>query len=272
MDAEMEQRPKAVRETSGQAPSGSLYEQTRVNSENAYSSGSSFQVPKPLPEVNTEKLTQEIITEKSVSSRQGQTIAAPLSDPLASGNMIVTETSYATGSTLPPSTVILGPNQSQGLIVTERVYAPASSLLDQQYASEGHVVVTERVIQPDGGTSGPLEGPGHLPDAHYVMVRERERFLTPSSSLQPPMAVPSVAVGQNMTVTERVLSPASTLQSSYQIPTETSVTTKKTVVSGTRVPGPLPNLGFEEPGHSNHTITASSTKVTKHSTVQHAYS
>uniref|UniRef100_I3LIM4 Desmoglein 2 n=2 Tax=Sus scrofa TaxID=9823 RepID=I3LIM4_PIG len=272
MDAEMEQRPKAVRETSGQAPSGSLYEQTRVNSENAYSSGSSFQVPKPLPEVNTEKLTQEIITEKSVSSRQGQTIAAPLSDPLASGNMIVTETSYATGSTLPPSTVILGPNQSQGLIVTERVYAPASSLLDQQYASEGHVVVTERVIQPDGGTSGPLEGPGHLPDAHYVMVRERERFLTPSSSLQPPMAVPSVAIGQNMTVTERVLSPASTLQSSYQIPTETSVTTKKTVVSGTRVPGPLPNLGFEEPGHSNHTITASSTKVTKHSTIQHAYS
>ncbi|XP_036679583.1 desmoglein-2 [Balaenoptera musculus] len=272
MDMEIEQRPKPVRETDMKAASHSFYEQTRVNSENTYPSGSSFQVPKPLHEANTEKVTQEIITEKSVSSRQAQKVAAPLSDPLASGNVIVTETSYATGSTVPLSSVVLDPRRSEGLMVTERVYAPASPLGEQQHASEGSIVVTERVIQPHGGSPGPLEGTPHLPDAHYVMVRERERFLAPSSSVQPPLAARSVAVGQNVTVTERVLTPASTLQSNYQIPAETSVMAKKTVVSGAGVPGPLPDSGFEESSHSNYTITTSSTRVSKPGTVQQSFS
>lgn len=272
MDMEIEQRSKPLRETSLEAASHSLFEQSRLNLENAYSSGS-FQVPKPSREANAEKITQETVTESSVSSKHGQKVVTPLPDPLASGNVIVTETSFATSSTMPPpSTVILGPRQPQGLIVTERIYAPASTLVDQHYANEGNVMVTERVLQPNGGISGPLEGIQHLPDEHYVMVRERESFLAPSSGMQPALAMPSVAVGQNVTVTERVLAPASTLQSSYQIPAETSMASRKTMVSGTGVSGPLPNFGLEESGLSSSTITTSSTRVSKHSTVQHSYS
>nr|KAF6471148.1 desmoglein 2 [Molossus molossus] len=269
MDMEIEQRPTSMRG----AASHSLSEQARVDSEVTLSSGSSFQVAKPLPEVTAEKITQEIVTERSVSSKQGQKVATRLPNSLASGNVIVTETSFATGSTVPPpSTVILGPQQPQGVIVTERVYAPASTLVDQHYANEGNVTVTERVIQPNGGLSCPLEVTPHLPDGHYVMVRERESFLAPSAGVQPTLARPSVAVGQNMTVTERVLTPASTLQSSYPVPAETSMTGRKTVVSGAGAPGPLPNFGLEESGHSSSMVTTSSTRVSKHSTVQHSYS
>ncbi|XP_054439472.1 desmoglein-2 [Pteronotus mesoamericanus] len=268
MDMEIEQRSQPVRETA----SHSLSKQTRVNSENTYSSGSSFQVPEYLHESNAEQMTQEVVTERSVSSKQNQKVATPLPNPLASGNVIVTET-FATGSTVPPpSTVILGPRQPQGLIVTERVYAPAATLIDQHYANEGNVTVTKRVIEPNGGLSGPREGTPHLPDGHYVMVRERESFLTSSSGAQPNLATPSAAAGQNVTVTERVLTPASTLQSSYPAAAETSVEARKTVVSGAGVPGPLSNLGFRESGHSSSTVTTSSTRVSKHSTVQHSYS
>ncbi|XP_070485935.1 desmoglein-2 isoform X1 [Equus przewalskii] len=270
IDMQIEQKPKPVRETGVKTASRSLYEQTKVNSENASSSGSSFQVPEHLHEANAEKVTQEVVTERSVSSWQGQKVPRPLPDPLPPGNVILKETSYATGSTMPPSTMILGPSQPQGLIVTERVYAPASTLVDQHYASEGNVTVTERIIQPNGGVSGPLEGTQQLPDAHYVMVRERESFLAPSPAVQPTLTMPSVAVGQNVTVTERVLTPASALQSGFQIPAETSVTARKTVVSGAGVTGPAPNFSLEESGHSHSTVTASSTRVSKHSTVQHS--
>ncbi|XP_064337596.1 desmoglein-2 [Camelus dromedarius] len=272
MEPEIELRPKPRRETNAKAASSAFYEQTRVHSEKALSSSGSFQVPTPLHEANTEKVTQEVVTEKSVSSRQGPKVAATPPEALAAGSRIVTETSYATGSMVPPSTVVLGPGQSQGLIVTERVYTPASALVEQQYAREGNVLVTETVLQPHGGVSGPLEGTQHLPDAHYVMVRERERVLAPSPSVQPALAVPSAAVGQNVTVTERVLMPASALQSSYHIPAETSVTGTKTLVSGAGVPGPLPDLGLEESAHSNRTITTSSTHISRQSTVQHSYS
>uniref|UniRef100_A0A8C9DMP2 Desmoglein 2 n=1 Tax=Prolemur simus TaxID=1328070 RepID=A0A8C9DMP2_PROSS len=271
-DVQIEQRQKPVTKTSTNAASRTLYEQTKVDSENTYASGSSFQVPKSLQEANAEKVTQEIVTERSVSSRQAQKVATPLPDPLASSNIIVTETSYATGSTMPPSTVILGPTQPQSLIVTERVYAPASTLVDQHYANEGKVTVTERIIQPNGGASNPLEGTPPLQDTQYIMVRERESFLAPSSGVQPTLAMPNVAVGQNVTVTERVLAPASILQSSYQIPAEDSVKARKTLVPGAGIPGTLPTFGLEESGHSNSTVTTSSTRVTKHSTVQHSYS
>jgi hypothetical protein len=273
MDVDSEQRQGPVKETGMNTASRSLYEQAMVNSDSASSSGSSFQVPEPSREAHRERVTQEIVTERPMSSRQSQKVAPPLPDPVASGNIIMTETSYGTGSTVPPSTVILGPRQPQSLVVTERVYAPASTLVDQHYANEGNITVTERVIQPNGGVPNPLEGTQHLQDAHYVMVRERESILAPSSGLQPALATPHMAVGQNVVVTERVLTPASTLQSSHQIPTETSRKTGKTVISGTGVPGgPLPTFSLEESGPSNSTITTSSTRVTKHSTVQHSYS
>lgn len=272
LDVEGEQRQKPVGEASVNPAAGSLYEQTMVNSESTFSSGRGFQVPKPLHEAHAEKVTQEIVTESSVSSRQSQKVVPPPPDPVASGNIIVTETSYATGSTVPPSTVILGPRQPQSLIVTERVYAPASTLVDQHYANEENVLVTERVIQPNGGVPKPLEVTQHLKDSQYVMVRERESILAPSSGVQPTLVMPSVAAGQNVTVTERVLAPASSLQSSYQIPSETSLKARKTVLSSVGGLGPGPSLGLEESGHPNSTVTTSSTRVTKHSTVQHSYS
>ncbi|XP_021006112.1 desmoglein-2 [Mus caroli] len=272
MDVDIEQRQKPVREASMSAAPGSHYEQVVTNSESAYSSTTGFPAPKPLHEVHTEKVTQEIVTESSVSSRQSQKVVPP-PDPVASGNIIVTETSYAKGSAVPPSTVLLAPRQPQSLIVTERVYAPASTLVDQHYANEENVLVTERVIQPNGGIPKPLEVTQHLKDAQYVMVRERESILAPSSGVQPTLAMPSVAAGgQNVTVTERILTPASTLQSSYQIPSETSIKARKTVLSSVGSMGPLPNLDLEESDHPNSTITTSSTRVTKHSTMQHSYS
>ncbi|KAM9633651.1 desmoglein-2 [Trichechus inunguis] len=274
MGMEIEQRQKPVTETSKSTASRSQYEQTMVNSENNYSSGSSIQVSKPFHEAKaeTETVTQELVTERSVSSRQGQKVAVPLPDPLVPSNIIVTETSYATGSAIQPSAVILDSGQPQGLIVTERVYAPASTMVAQHYANESNVLVTEQVIQPSEGVLNSFEVPQHLPDAHYVMVRERERVLAPSSAAQPPLAMPSVAVGQNVTVTERILTPASTLQSSYQVPAETSTMVRKTMVSGAGVTGPVPNFGLAASAHSDSAITTSSTRVTRQSTVQHSSS
>uniref|UniRef100_A0A673U421 Desmoglein 2 n=2 Tax=Suricata suricatta TaxID=37032 RepID=A0A673U421_SURSU len=271
MDVEIGQRQKPVGESSMEAASHS-FENARVNAENAYSSASSFRVPKTSHEANAEKVTQEIVTESSVSSRQSQNVATLLPDPLASGNVVVTETSYATGSAMPASTVILGPGQSQALIVTERVYAPAPPLVDQHYADDGSVMVTETIIQPNGGIPGPLEGTQPLPDARYVMVTERESFLTPSPGVQPTLAMPGAAAGQKVIVTERVQTATPTLQSSYPNPAATSVTARKTEVSGARGPGPLPDFGSEESALSNSAITTSSTSVSKHTVTQRFYS
>ncbi|KAM6148372.1 desmoglein-2 [Erethizon dorsatum] len=271
VDMEIEQRQKPIKETNLNPAAHSLYEQTTVNSESTYSSGSSFPVPKALHEASAEKVTQEVVTERSLASRQGQKAALPPHDPLASGDIIMTEMSYTTGSAMPPSTVILGPRQPQSLIVTERVYAPASTLVDQHYAGEGNVVVTERVIQPNGGVPHTLQGSQHLQDAQYVMVRERESVLAPGSGGQPTLAVPNVALGQNVTVTERVLTPASTLESRYQVASEASGKAGKATVSGAGVPGPRPHSGLEGRSNSDAAITTSSTRVTKHSTAQLTY-
>ncbi|KAM6217529.1 desmoglein-2 [Rhynchocyon petersi] len=274
IDMDMEIKQKSLTDTSRSTTSHSHYEQTMVNSDSTSHFGS-FQVSKALHEENTEKekVTQELVSERAMSSRHDQKGAALLPDPVVPSNMVLTETSYATASTVQPSTTVLGPRQPQGLMVTERVYAPASAVLDHQhYANEGNVMVTERVTQSSEGMLGAIRVPQHLPDAQYVIVRERERVLAPSGGVQPPMAMPSVAVGQHVTVTERVLTPASTLQSSYQVPADTSVLTRRTTVSGASVPVPVPDFGLEELAHSNSTISTSSTRVTKHSTVQHSYS
>lgn len=277
MDVEVEQKLAPVRETA----SHSLSEQTRVHSESSFSSAGSFPVPRPVREASAKEVTREIVTERSVSSKQGQQAAAQLPGPLAAGNVIVTETSFATGPTGPPPAVALGPRQPQGLVVTERVYAPASSVVgpryanqhyaNQHYANEGNITVTERVLQPSGGLSSALEGTAHLPDGHYVMVRERESFLAPSSGVQSAGAQASATGGRSVTVTERVLTPASTLQSSAPVAAEMAVTARRTVVSGVGIPDPPPSFSSEESGHSGCTVTTGSTRVSKHSTVQHSY-
>ncbi|XP_055994335.1 desmoglein-2 [Sorex fumeus] len=225
-DLEIEQ--KAVQNTEQKGTS--IIEQSQGLSENIYAAGAALSVPKSLHEANTGIVSQEIVTERS--SRQSQKVTTTsLPEPVAPRNIIVTETSYTTDSALPPSTVILRPSQPQGLVVTERVYAPAATLVDQHYSNDGNVVVTERVVQPNGGLVGLQEGTAHLSDANYVMVREKESFLASQASVLHTLARPSVAMGPNVTVTERVLTPASSVQSSYQVPAETSVTVRKTSVS-----------------------------------------
>ncbi|KAK1337816.1 hypothetical protein QTO34_002452 [Cnephaeus nilssonii] len=100
------------------------------------------------------------------------------------------------------------------------------------------------------------------------MVRERESFLAPSSGVQPARAQASAAGGRSVTVTERVLTPASTLQSSAPVAAETAVTARRTVVSGAGIPGPPPSFSSEE---SSCTVTTASTRVSQRSTVQHPY-
>lgn len=238
IDIDMEIEQKLVQKPGPKGASHSHYEQSQVLSENSYAASVASQVPQSLHEVNTEQMSQEMVTE--ISSRQSQKVTTPLPEPLAPRNIIVTETSYTTDSTLPPSTIILRPSQPQGLVVTERVYAPAPTLVDQHYGNDGNITVTERVIQPNGGLAGLPEGAAHLPDANYVMVREKESFLASKATVQQTLARPNVAIGPNMTMRERVLTPASTMQSSYQIPAETSVKVTKTSVS--RIgPGSQPN-------------------------------
>ncbi|XP_027702730.1 desmoglein-2-like isoform X2 [Vombatus ursinus] len=265
-DSETGLRHKLTTPASVNTVSQSVYEQNTLQAEKSHSSfsGTSSQASKPVSKPTSETLTQELVSERSLSNRQELKVVRPLPNPLPTSNIVVTETSYSTGSTLPPSTLILNANQPQNLMVTERVYAPASSLVDQQFVQQhtnkSNVVVTEHTIQPSGGIASGLGGIQDLPDSHYVVVRERERLLAPSSSLQPIQNVPSLAVGQNMTVTERVLTPASNLQAS------------KTVVSGAGTLSPLQNLDLQESVPSNSAVTMSSTRVTKHSTVQHSYS
>nr|XP_020848218.1 desmoglein-2 isoform X2 [Phascolarctos cinereus] len=265
-DSETGLRPKLPTPASVNTASHSVSEQSTLQAEKSHSSssGTSFQAPKPVNKATSETLTEELISERSLSNRQGLKVVRPLPDPLPTSNIVVTETSYSTGCTLPPSTLILNANQPQSLMVTERVYAPASSLVDQQFVQQhtnkSNVVVTEHTIQPNGGIASSVGSIQDLPNSHYVVVRERERLLAPSSSLQPIQNAPSLAAGQNMTVTERVLTPASNLQAS------------KTIVSGAGTLTPLQNLDLQESVASNSAMTMSSTRVTKHSTVQHSYS
>ncbi|CAK6448036.1 unnamed protein product [Pipistrellus nathusii] len=259
---EGEQRPVPVRGAAALALS-------ELHSESTFSAAGSLQGPGPG--VGAEAVAQETATRRAVST-QGRQGAAQRHDALAAGNVIVTETAFATGPGGPPP-VVLGPRQPQGLIVTERVYAPAAAMMDQHragqhYTAEGNVTVTERVIQPSRGLSGALEGAPHLQDGHYVMVSERESFLAPSSGAQPARAQASEAGGRSVTVTERVLTPAATLQSSTPMAAETAVTARRTVVSGAAIPGPPPSFSSEESGC---TVTTASTRVSKRSTVQHSY-
>ncbi|XP_075388837.1 desmoglein-2 [Tenrec ecaudatus] len=247
MSVDMEQRQTSVAGASVSTASRSQAEQMVVHAEHTRSSGSSFHGVKPVHAANTEKAFQELVTERSMSSQQGHQVAAPLPDPLVPSSILVTETSYATGSALPASAALLGARQPQGLIVTERVYAPSATVLEQHSAGASSVLLTGRVLQPDEGVLNPLPAPQCLPDAHYVMVRERERVLAPGSGVQqPPLAMPRVAVGQNVTVTERVLTPASTLHTGYQVPVEASTVTRKVKVSGTGIAGSVPSFGLEE--------------------------
>ncbi|XP_068014846.1 desmoglein-4-like [Melanerpes formicivorus] len=149
---------------------------TTVVTENTYTSGTTIQPPRPMP------------------------------DPLLHGNMTVTET-YTSGS----SGLCVDPLRASNVVVTERVVGPASAsdlrgMLDIPDLTDGsNVIVTERVIAPNSRLPASLSIPD-LVDGSNVVVTER--VFRPASGMPGSLInIPSeLSNTHNVVVTERVVS------------------------------------------------------------------
>ncbi|KAH0617752.1 hypothetical protein JD844_016303 [Phrynosoma platyrhinos] len=157
-----------------------LHQQNVLSSEQTYASGPSYQLPKPTEHFGSGTVTEETVTETQFTSSLKQ--ARPIPDPIvSSSNVVVTETSYGSR----PPTVIHDPQFTENVVVTERVLAPASNL--------------QNVLDMPAGAFP------DLPDSKYVVVRERERVLVPSSDLKASLG--NLSEGQNVVVTETLMTP-----------------------------------------------------------------
>ncbi|NXF08836.1 DSG1A protein, partial [Smithornis capensis] len=160
----------------GNAPMPPPAGTTTVVTENTYTSGSTIQPPRPMP------------------------------DPLLHGNMTVTET-YTSGS---PS-LCVDPLRASNVVVTERVVGPASAsdlrgMLDIPDLADGsNVIVTERVIAPSSRLPASLSIPD-LVDGSNVVVTER--VFRPAPGMPGSLInIPSeLSNAHNVVVTERVVS------------------------------------------------------------------
>ncbi|XP_066038195.1 desmoglein-4-like [Chamaea fasciata] len=160
----------------GSAPMPPSAGMTTVVTESTYTSGTTVQPPRPMP------------------------------DPLLHGNMTVTET-YTSG---PPS-LSIDPLRASNVVVTERVVGPTSAsdlrgMLDIPDLTEGsNVIVTERVIAPNSRLPASLSIPD-LVDGSNVVVTER--VFRPASGMPGSLInIPSeLSNAHNMVVTERVVS------------------------------------------------------------------
>lgn len=161
-------------------------QQNAVNAEHTYSSGAAYNLSEPVKGFGSKTMSEETVTESTVTTKSNLQPVKRIPDSAissSSSNVVVTETSYGTV----PSTVILDPQFKENVVVTERVLAPASSLQDMLEMPAG--------VFPD------------LPDSKYVVVRERERVLVPSSDLKASVSIPNLSEGQNILITERVVTP-----------------------------------------------------------------
>uniref|UniRef100_A0A8B9FT87 Cadherin Y-type LIR-motif domain-containing protein n=1 Tax=Amazona collaria TaxID=241587 RepID=A0A8B9FT87_9PSIT len=150
--------------------------------------------------------TTTVVTENTYTS--GSTIqhSRPVPDPLLHGNMTVTET-YTSGS---PS-ICIDPLRASNVVVTERVVGPASAsdlrgMLDIPDLTDGsNVIVTERLIAPNSRLPTSLSIPD-LVDGSNVVVTER--VFRPASGMPGSLInIPSeLTNAHNMMVTERVVS------------------------------------------------------------------
>ncbi|XP_060099841.1 desmoglein-2 [Heteronotia binoei] len=220
-----------------------------LSSKHNYSSGSSYQLPETTKDFSADIVTEELVTETAFASRFGLQPAKPIPDPMVSSSVVVTETSYEAT----PSRVILDPQLKENVVVTERVLAPASSL--QEVLEMPHGVFQD------------------LPDSKYVVVRERERVLVPSSNLQASLSTPNLPEGQNVVVTESMVSSPPGLQA-----TGVRTVTEPTVYSGSDrqehvlISDPVfHQVSTEEvlpPGSS----LSKSSRLTKYSSVQYTRS
>nr|XP_020646613.1 desmoglein-2 [Pogona vitticeps] len=168
-------------------------QQNTLSSEHIYTSAPSFQAASPMAPFGSGTVTEETITEATLTSKPGLQRMMNVHDPLAgSNNVVITETSYETKA---PG-ISLDPQFKENVVVTERVLAPASNLQDVLEMPPGAF--------PD------------LPDSKYVVVRERERVLVPSSDLKASLSIPNLSEGQNVLVTQTVLTPTTNRQSTAE--------------------------------------------------------
>ncbi|XP_066479957.1 desmoglein-2 [Tiliqua scincoides] len=221
-----------------------LHQQNTLNSKHTYTSDSSYKVPEPTKGFGSEAVMEEVVTTTSLTSRPDVQPVRPIPDPIVSSNVVVTETSYGA---IPP-TVILDPQFKENVVVTERVLAPSSNLQNVFEMPPG--------IFPD------------LPDSKYVVVRERERVLVPSSDAQTSLSIPSFSEGQNVVVTERVVTPTPGLLSMTEPTTYSGSDVQERIL----ISDPLFNqTNAQEVFPSGSTLNKSS-RVTKYSSVQYTRS
>ncbi|KFR06290.1 Desmoglein-1, partial [Nipponia nippon] len=150
--------------------------------------------------------TTTVVTENTYTSASTIQPPRPMPDPLLHGNMTVTET-YTSGS---PS-LCVDPLRASNVVVTERVVGPASAsdlrgMLDIPDLTDGsNVIVTERVIAPNTRLPTSLSIPD-LVDGSNVVVTER--VFRPASGMPGSLInIPAeLSNAHNVVVTERVVS------------------------------------------------------------------
>ncbi|NWI70858.1 DSG1 protein, partial [Todus mexicanus] len=157
----------------GSAPMPPSVGTTTVVTENTYTSGSTIQPPRPMPD----PLLHGNMTVTETYTSGSPAICV---DSLRASNVVVTERVVGPASTSDLRGVLDIPDLTDGsnVIVTERVIAPnsrlATSLSIPDLVDGSNVVVTERVFRPVSGMPGSLINiPSELSNAHNVVVTER---------------------------------------------------------------------------------------------------
>ncbi|XP_026526161.1 desmoglein-2 [Notechis scutatus] len=231
--------------------SGLQYSQQQhaVNAEHTYSSGAGYNLSEPVKGFGSETMTEKTITESTVTTKSNLQPVKRIPDPVvsssSSSNVVVTETTYGTV----PSTVIRDPQFKENVVVTERVLAPASSLQDMLEIPAG--------VFPD------------LPDSKYVVVRERERVLVPSSDLKASVSIPNLSEGQNVVITERVVTPTPVRRATAEAGTfPNNERQEQILISDSFFNQSSPQEVFP----TGSTLSKSSTVKQKYSTVQYTRS
>ncbi|NXU59667.1 DSG1A protein, partial [Turnix velox] len=157
----------------GSAPMPPSVGTTTVVTENTYTSGSTVQPPRPMPDPLLHG--NMTVTETYTSSTPAMAV-----DPLRASNVVVTERVVGPAPASDFRGMLDIPDLTDGsnVIVTERVIAPNSrlpaSLSIPDLVDGSNVVVTERVFRPASGMPGSLINiPSELSNAHNVVVTER---------------------------------------------------------------------------------------------------
>ncbi|OXB65234.1 hypothetical protein ASZ78_006229 [Callipepla squamata] len=210
--------------------------------------------------VGSEAVSQEVIVETASSSQSGQLDARTLATPYTETNVTMTETSYSAGGPAHSAASFLDPQFKENIVVTERVLAPASSLRGMveipKLTPGSNMVVTETMVTSEGPGVGTM-AVQDLPDSKYVVVRERERVLVPSTE-QGSLSFPTLSEEQSVVLNENGLTASAGPGRAEQVLISDSLLSQ----AGSAMKGAPPN---------SSTLSKSS-RVTKYSTVQYSRS